>query len=68
MFKPRKCPKCKRNHFCIRETIRYHGHIDAKTRRIISDSVMESTIEEVVCNHCGYAPEHAELGVSELAA
>lgn len=67
MFKPRKCPKCGNNNFCVKETIRYNGHIDAKTRRILCDNMQESVIEEVYCNHCGYQPERAELGVSELA-
>ena len=66
MFKPRKCPKCGENNFCIKETIRYNGHIDAKTRRIICDNVQESVIEETVCNHCGFTPERAEFGISEL--
>lgn len=67
MFKPKKCPKCGYNNFAIKETIRYNGHIDANTRRILCDNVQSSVIEEAVCSHCGYVPERAEFGVSELA-
>ena len=66
MFKPKKCPKCGHNNFLVKETIRYNGHIDANTRRILCDNVDESVIEEAVCTHCGYVPERAEFGMSEL--
>jgi hypothetical protein len=62
-----KMPEVRTQQFLHQRNHPVQGHIDAKTRRILCDNVQESVIEDAVCAHCGYTPERAEFGMSELA-
>ena len=66
LFKPKKCPNCGKNDLCITETVKYIAHIDPKTKRIITDSVMESNIDRAFCINCGTVQDRAEFETSVL--
>jgi hypothetical protein len=66
MFKPKKCQKCGHNDFCITETVKYNAHLDAKTKRLITDCVLVSNIDKVYCLNCGQVQDRADFEISEL--
>lgn len=66
MCKPKRCVECGQNDFCITENIKYNAHIDAKTKKIITDSVMMSEIEDVYCIRCGTVQDRADFAMSSL--
>lgn len=66
MFKPKVCTKCGCNEFCITEIISYNAHIDAKTKKIITDSVIMSNIYDVSCSNCNEKQDRAEFELSTL--
>ena len=66
MFKPKKCQNCGKNELCITETIKYIAHLDAKSKQIVTGSVMESNIDRVFCINCGTVQETAVFGMSTV--
>lgn len=66
MFKPKSCKECGQNNFCITETIKYNAHIDAISKKIITDSVMTSDIQDVYCVKCGTVQNLADFALSSL--
>ena len=66
MFKPKTCQKCGHNDFCITETIQYNAHLDAKTKLLITDCVMMSNIDKVLCINCGTVQDKADFEMSTV--
>lgn len=67
MLKPKSCKECGQNDFCITEHIKYNAHIDPKTKKLVTDSVMMSDIQDVYCIRCGTVQNRADFAMSSLA-